>query len=193
MQGFFWSELIDFAGRHLPPEAVRGAVRAAWPEAPAHPDPGQPCPPERLVALAGRLAAAEAALAAEGALPADAGAWLRRFGRALFARIAATHAAFFVGLESSREFLLGFERQVHEELRRLGRGLAPPRIGCEPLGPRRVAIAYRSERGLADLAHGMLEGCLAHFGDKGLVTRERGGDDGAERFVVELAPREDAP
>lgn len=199
MQGFFWTELVDFAGAQLPPEAVRAAARAAWPEASARLHPATACPPERLLALAGRLAEAEAATGLAAATPAgvalepDADAWLRRFGRALFAKLAATHAAFFVDIESSLDFLLGFERQVHDELRRLGRGLAPPRIGCERLGPHRVALVYRSERGLPALAHGMIEGCLAHFGDEGEVTRERVGDAGEVRFAVDVAPREGAP
>ncbi len=175
MQGFFLTELADFATRELGEAAVERAFREALPGMPLPLDPTRPCTPQAFRQLSRRLAHA-------AGLPSDI--WLRRFGAALFARLAVLHAVFFVGVDSAFDFLAGFERGVHDELRTLDPALDPPRMEAERLGPDRLRLRYRSDRGLAALAHGMLEGCLAHFCEAGVVRAEAD-RDGAVSFVIE--------
>src|SRR4029450_11323642 len=109
--------------------------------------------PESFHALARRLARA-------AGVPVDD--WLRRFGAALFAKLAVLHAVFFIGGGSAFDFLAEFERNVHDEIRALDPALAPPRMRAERLGPERLRVTYESDRGLAGLGHGVRGGCLAH-------------------------------
>lgn len=184
MQGFFMTELSAFAARELGEAAVRRALweaaveRALGEVAPAVGaplDPTRPCAPEAFRELASRLARA-------AGVPADV--WLRRFGAALFARLAVLHDVFFVGCDSAFDFLAGFERGVHDELRTLDPRLDPPRMEAERLGADRLRLRYRSDRGLAALAHGLLEGCLAHFGEEAVVRAEAA-PDGVVLFVIQ--------
>jgi hypothetical protein len=175
MHGFFLTELMDFATRELGEPTAQRVLREAVPPLPLPLDPTHSCAPDSFHDLARRLAHS----AGE---PADA--WLRRFGAALFARLALLHDVFFVGVESGFDFLAGFERGVRQELRKLDPCLDPPRMETERLGPGRLRLSYRSDRQLAALAHGMLEGCLVHFGEHAVVRPETCAD-GAVRFLVE--------
>ncbi|RIK96277.1 MAG: hypothetical protein DCC71_22535 [Proteobacteria bacterium] len=132
-----------------------------------------------------RLAALGAvvdALAAASGL--DRATLLRRFGATLFGRLAALFPVFFVGERSALDFLAGFERQVHDELRRLDPRLDPPRIECLRPSADRVELVYRSPRGLGDLAHGLVAGCIAWFGDDLELERREDAATGALHFVV---------
>ena len=57
---------------------------------------------------------------------------------------------------------------------------------CTRLGAGRLEMIYRSRRRLADLAHGLIEGCAAHFGEALVVHREdlSGGDEEVVRFEL---------
>ena len=53
-------------------------------------------------------------------------------------------------------------------------------------------MIYRSRRRLADLAQGLIEGCIAHFGEEVAVRREdlEGGDGEVVRFELVATPRQ---
>src|SRR4029450_11015464 len=104
LQGFFLADLTVFATRELGEAAVERALREASPPLPLPLDPTRPCAPQAFRQLSRSLALA-------AAVPTDI--WLRRFGAALFARLAVLHAVFFVGVGSAFDFLAGFERGVH--------------------------------------------------------------------------------
>lgn len=113
---------------------------------------------------------------------------LRRFGRSLFARLAAAFPVFFTGARSALDFLADFERQVHDELRRLDPQLGPPRIECARPDPDRVELVYRSARGLGDLAHGLIQGCVGYFGEELAIERVDDPATGTIRFAVARRP-----
>jgi hypothetical protein len=175
LQGFFLTGLVEFGARELGEAAVERALREASPALRLPLDPTRACDPEIFHELARRLAGA-------AGVPIDA--WLRRFGAALFAQLAVLHAVFFIGVGTAFDFLASFERNVHDEVRALDAGLAPPRMRAERLGPERLRVTYESDRDLAALAHGMLEGCLAHFGEPAVVRAEAA-RDGAVCFLIE--------
>jgi hypothetical protein len=167
MQDWFFSEARRHAAEslRLPDAVIQQAARAAADE------------PDR----SRRFGVLIDGLAAAAAVPREE--LLQRFGHALFGRITALFPVFFVDVRSTLDFLADFERHVHDEMRRSDPRLDPPRIECARPSPGRVELVYRSPRGLADLAHGLITGCIAHFGDDVAVERSRDAA-GAVRFVV---------
>lgn len=134
---------------------------------------------------AGDLRRLVAALPAAQALGVDA--ILYRFGRQLFARFAALYPAVFAGPTSARELLLEVAPRVHDELRVHQPRADLPELRARDLGPGRIEVEYRSARGLADLAEGVLRGCLDYYGAPAELHREESGAaSGAVcRFVVQ--------
>jgi hypothetical protein len=176
MQGLFFSECRRFAGQELglSPDAAAPGEGAP---APAY-RPFERYPEAEFLALLDRLGAHAGLPRAE---------ILRRFGRYLFGRLVALFPVFFEGMSSVLDLLGDFERVVHEEVRRLDGRLDPPRLECLRPAPDRAQIVYRSKRGLADLAEGLILGCAAHFGERIAVTRTAGADPGEVRFEIRRA------
>lgn len=170
MQDWFSIEARRFAAGSLPLDAD-AIERAACASAAA---------PDRIAAL---LAFTEALADASGVGRPEL---LRRFGASLFARLAALFPVFFAGVRSALDFLADFERQVHDELRRLDPSLDPPRIACARPSAARVELVYRSERGLGDLAHGLIAGAIAWFGDELVIERREEAATGAIHFAVSV-------
>lgn len=110
----------------------------------------------------------------------------RRFGIHLFHRFAALYPAFVAGAESVIEFMTGIEDYIHAELRKLYPDAEFPSLECRVTGSDRLQIVYRSRRGLADLAEGLILGCAAHFGEVVELKREdlQWGDPQAVRFSL---------
>ncbi len=110
---------------------------------------------------------------------------LHAFGRHLFPRFAAGYGAFFQNVTDSFAFLGSLENYIHVEVRKLYPDAELPRFESHRPTPDSLVMEYRSERGLADFAHGLIEGCLAHFGDDATVTREDLSAGGSHtRFVL---------
>lgn len=102
---------------------------------------------------------------------------LRDFGAHLFPRLVASHQEIVRSKTTSAlDFLLGIERHVHAEVRKLYPDAELPSIGARMHGPRKLIVEYSSTRALADLAHGLLFGCVAYFGEA--ITIERRDLDG---------------
>jgi hypothetical protein len=151
VRGLIAIELLDFAAREWPP-AVAAPRWSALAE----------CTDAELEQLVVRIAR-------HSGLRRDA--ILRRFGRHLFARFAALFPAFQAG-DSALDLLAHLEARIHDELRALPAGLDPARIACVGRGRDWVELRYQSERGLEDLAEGLLHGCADHFGERVEVLRK---------------------
>jgi hypothetical protein len=115
---------------------------------------------------------------------------LQRFGIHLFGRFAALYPAFFVDGMTCFEFLGGLDTRVHGEVLKLHPGAEFPRFDAVRPDTDRLELVYRSERGLADLAEGLLLGCIAHFGESIALERDSSGaDDGrVARFRLTRRP-----
>jgi hypothetical protein len=94
----------------------------------------------------------------------------RAFGRRLFARFA-TMDRECVGSGDLYAFLEGLPQQVHGAIARRHPGSELPTIETHRLDDQRLEVLYRSSRHFADLAEGMLLGCVAHFGQPVKVER----------------------
>lgn len=119
-------------------------------------------PHEEMIALVTALAAAT------GRPP---GELTRAFGRHLFGRFSQLYGRFFEGVGDSFQFLAGIEEIIHAEVRKLYPDAELPGFEVQT-GPRTLVLTYFSRHPFADLAHGLIEGCVAHFGDPVGITRE---------------------
>ncbi len=101
---------------------------------------------------------------------------LRDFGQHLFPRLIGGYQDSVRDEATGLDFLLGIERRVHAEVRKLYPEAELPSIKCRMPDPQQLVMEYSSTRALADLAHGLLLGCIAYFGDA--ITLERRALDG---------------
>jgi hypothetical protein len=163
VKGFLFTELLDFADRELGPDAVARLRTRDGERATERYHAAGNYEHTELLDLADQLAASA------GTTRADL---LRRFGRALFGHFAAMYPAFVAGTESALTFLANLEPYVHRELQELYVDAQFPVLECTWLDGGWLRMIYRSRRRLADLAEGLIEGCIAHFGEAIGVRRE---------------------
>jgi hypothetical protein len=117
-----------------------------------------------------------------GVAPADL---VRAFGRHLFGRFAKLFPHFFVGFTSALDFLPRVESFVHLEVRKLYSDPELPTFSCVVPEPGRLEMTYHSSRNFADLAEGLILGCIEHFEDRLAVTRtEIPGPPPGVRFCI---------
>jgi hypothetical protein len=178
MKGVILNEFSDFA------ESAFGAAMAAEEEVAGADktwDANARYDPEVLAGLIGRVSEASGVAAPEV---------LRRFGIHLFARFAALYPVFFLEGVSCLDFLAGLDTTIHGEIQKLYPDAEFPRFDCVRPGDDRIELTYRSERGLADFAEGLLLGCIAYFGEPILLEREDpSGDSGrVARFSLTRRP-----
>ena len=171
MKGFVFSEFVDYAASAFP--ALGTDLRGR------RYDGAATYPYEELVALVSSVAQAVG-------VPGDE--VLRRFGSHLFARFAAIYPVFFVEPDSAFAFLGAINGHVHDEVQKLHPDAQFPRFECVQHGPGTLEMRYRSSRPFADLAEGLIRGCIAYFGEPIELQRdELGGDGTAARFLLSRA------
>jgi hypothetical protein len=115
---------------------------------------------------------------------------LEAFGVRLFARFAALYPVFFVDARSAVDLLGHINTYVHGEVQKLYPNAEFPRFDVRRPSPQRLELVYHSTRPLADLAEGLIRGCIAHFGDA--IDVERHDPSNARgyeaRFVLRVRP-----
>lgn len=95
---------------------------------------------------------------------------LRSFGKHLLDRFVCGFPVFFQQ-PSVFEFLMQVDDTIHVEVRKLYPDAELPVFVCEQPTPQQLVMVYQSHRGLADLAEGLIEGAIAHFGERVEVER----------------------
>lgn len=108
---------------------------------------------------------------------------LHQFGRHLFGRFVVLYPVFFDGVDDALEFLARVEAVIHEEVLKLYPDAELPSFESRWTGPGTLSLVYRSARQMGDLAHGLIEGCIEHFGEPVSICRQRL-PDGAEEFLL---------
>ncbi|MBI3839001.1 MAG: heme NO-binding domain-containing protein [Planctomycetia bacterium] len=96
---------------------------------------------------------------------------VRAFGQHLFARFVILFPDFFAEVSSAFEFLQNVDKYIHVEVRKLYPDAELPHFETRLLSRDTLEMIYRSERPFADLAEGLIRGCVAHFG--GAMTVDR--------------------
>ena len=87
---------------------------------------------------------------------------------------------------SALDFLREAEHYHLVEVRKLYPDSEMPSFACDVSVPGRLVMEYRSPRGLADLAEGLILGCGEYFGERLQVEREdlSGGRSQHVRFTI---------
>jgi hypothetical protein len=170
VKGFVFSEFVDYAANAFPStldtelRGLRYDGNIAYPHG-------------ELVELVGRVAQATG-------LPGDE--LLRRFGAHLFTRFVSIYPVFFFEIDSAFTFLGQINGYVHDEVQKLHPDAQFPHFDCHRHGAKELEMVYRSARPFADLAEGLIRGCIAYFDEPIELTRtdlERG-DGTVARFVL---------
>ena len=112
---------------------------------------------------------------------------LNGFGKYLFLRFAVLYPVFFGNISCPLDFLGTIEEVIHVEVRKLYPDAELPRFDSLRPEPGVLELTYRSERHLADLAEGLIEGCVEHFGIPHVIERGEPGADGAVIFRISRA------
>jgi hypothetical protein len=94
------------------------------------------------------------------------------FGVHLFDRFVTAYPALFAGVTSAFSFLERIENHIRIEVRKLYPDAELPTFTCDTSTPGHLTMLYRSSRPLADLAEGLIAGCIAHFGESILMRRD---------------------
>lgn len=105
------------------------------------------------------------------------------YGRHLFGVLMARHPGFAESADCSLTLLERVESFIHPEVRKLWPDAELPHFRAARDG-RRLVLSYTSARPFRDFARGLIEGCVAWFGEPGVV--ECVGGDSACEFVVTL-------
>lgn len=97
---------------------------------------------------------------------------LHSFGKRLFQRFAVRYAHFLQHVPSAFAFLEKLESYVHAEVKKLYPEAELPKFECAKLADGGMTMLYRSHRSMADVAHGLMEGCFHYFGENVQIDRE---------------------
>lgn len=97
---------------------------------------------------------------------------IKAFGYHLFERFVSLYPSFFLGIASAMEFLARIEDIIHAEVRKLYPDAELPRFDVERRDADTLVLTYHSERHLGDLAEGLIESCIHHFGTPLGLVRE---------------------
>jgi hypothetical protein len=105
------------------------------------------------------------------------------FGKHLFGRFHLLYPGFFEGVGDALEFLERIESVVHAEVLKLYPDAELPRFETTREGADVLQMIYRSPRRMGDLAAGLIEGCVAHYGG-GVDVARRAIGDGVDEFIL---------
>lgn len=88
---------------------------------------------------------------------------LHWFGLNLFDALAKGFPVFFEDKTHPFDVLSGIESVIHTEVRKLYPDAELPEFIVSKLAPDTLQLDYHSPRCMDDVAHGLIDGCLAHF------------------------------
>ena len=92
-------------------------------------------------------------------------ALLREFGQHLFGYLVRSYPSVLQDAPTAFDLLSQIDDQIHVEVRKLYPDSELPEFQHEIVDEKLMRLTYRSERGLASLAEGLLLGCFQHYGE----------------------------
>jgi len=112
------------------------------------------------------------------------------FGETLFHILAGTHSDMVKGYDTAIDLLSVIENVIHRDVRKLYTNAQLPRFDIlDRSGNNYLHMEYSSARPFADLAEGLIIGCLDHYGVKEIssIVRDNIKADGTHsRFKVSV-------
>jgi hypothetical protein len=114
---------------------------------------------------------------------------LKVFGSHLLGRFAVLYPRFFLQAGSVFELLERVEDYIHVEVRKLYPDAELPSFQCQRPDAGTLVMIYSSARPFADLAEGLIQGCIKHYGEALEVARQdlEGAPGTRARFEVRAA------
>lgn len=108
------------------------------------------------------------------------------FGYHLFGQFFAAYPEFFTGIDSALDFLANVDKYIHDEVLKLYPDAELPSFEYDRSMPDTLVMIYRSSRPFANLALGLVQGCIDHFAEKIALTIEdiASGTDTAMKFTL---------
>ena len=109
---------------------------------------------------------------------------LYAFGKHLFERFTVGYPVFFERVSDAFDFLYGIEDHIHVEVKKLYPDAELPRFTVERPSKDHLIMVYHSSRGMADLALGLITGCIEYFKEDIQVEREDLNGSHHSRFTL---------
>lgn len=94
------------------------------------------------------------------------------FGEFLFGVFLKKFPDFFVQPKTSLEFLKRIDDYIHVEVRKLYSDAELPTFIYEEVSDKKLILEYKSNRPFADLAHGLIQATIVHYGGGFSIQRE---------------------
>jgi Haem-NO-binding len=111
----------------------------------------------------------------------------KAYGEYLFARLATGYPQLIAGMGCAFDVLVALDGVIHGEVRRLYPDAELPRFDVVERSADRMVLVYSSKRHFADLAEGLIRGCLAHFHENAAISREQLSAEDGSRVRFRLA------
>ncbi|TVQ02002.1 MAG: hypothetical protein EA381_04080 [Planctomycetaceae bacterium] len=90
---------------------------------------------------------------------------VKAFGNYLFFRFFETHGPWLAAYKTTEQLLGAIENHIHVEVRKLYPDAELPHLTFRQVDTMTSELRYQSIRPLADLAEGLIESTIRHFGD----------------------------
>lgn len=94
------------------------------------------------------------------------------YGEHLFQRFVELYPQMLQHCHDAFSLLASVDGHVHQEVHKLYPQAQLPTFETAEHTPERLLLIYRSSRGLADLAEGLIRGCIGHYGETIRLRRE---------------------
>lgn len=157
MHGLFFTTLMDYLEQDFGLEVVDAAVRASNPASAAAYTAVSDYPHQELFSII---------TAAASRLGRDPAELLQQYGRRVFQALLQKHPGAVADAGDTLEFIATVDRHVHAEVQRRYPGARVPALTVSRASAGGGTVEYRSHRPLADVAAGMLQGCIDFFQDE---------------------------
>lgn len=105
---------------------------------------------------------------------------LRSYGQYMFTAFTRSYRPFVERATSAFELLSSVQHYIHVEVRKLYPDAELPHFIIEQPSEKHLRMYYTSERKLADFAQGLIEGCLANFGETAVIRKTNITEDGSQ-------------
>ena len=94
----------------------------------------------------------------------------KQFGHWMLKRFVEGYSSFFDARTNAFDMLESIETEVHVEVRKLYPDTELPTFDTRRDGEDTLHFTYRSPRRLIAFCHGLIEGCLAHYGETASIS-----------------------
>jgi hypothetical protein len=179
MKGIVFTELMEMAEARYGLEAVEIAIQRANPSSKAAYTSVGNYPHTELVDLV---------LALAGQVGTPPNQLMISFGHHLFRRFTVLYPQLFTEAKSAWDFLCSVHDYIHVEVKKLYPDAELPVFTHSRQGEDHLELTYSSPRPLANLAQGLIEACLEHFGGGYSLSRKEITPDGCSaRFLIRAA------